>query len=175
MLEYLETSIDREKIMPYDIAVEQVSPRTVAAVRKTTSLKTIGNDIGAGFGELMQFIGTAGAMPVGAPFIVYWDIIDEETSGDIELCIPVRDGLTSANNIEVKTLPSETGAWTMHHGPDPEISPAYHTLTGWISEHGHEMTGPPREIYLNDPTQVTEDELLTRVEWPINAEVTANH
>lgn len=173
MLEYLETIIDREKIMPYDIAVEQVSARTVAAVRKATSLKTIGETIGAGFGELMQFIGATGTMPVGAPFIVYWDIIDEETSGDIELCIPVHDGLEGTDRVEVKTLPSEAVAWTMHHGPYQEISPAYHTLTGWISEHGHEMTGPPREIYLNDPTHVTEAELLTRVEWPINAEVTA--
>ena len=174
MLEYLETIIDREKIMPYDIEVEQVSARTVATVRKTTSLRTISDDIGAGFGELMQFMGAAGAMPVGAPFIVYWDIIDEETSGDIELCIPVRDGLTGTGDIEVKTLPAEPVAWTMHHGPYQEISPAYHTLTGWISEHGHEMTGPPREIYLNDPTQVSEEELLTRVEWPINAEVGAS-
>lgn len=174
MLEYLETIIDRERIMPYDIAVEQVSARTVAAVRRATSLETIGEDIGAGFGELMQFIGGGGAMPVGAPFIVYWDIIDEETSGDVELCVPVREGLTGTDRIEVKTLPSETVAWTMHHGPYQEISPAYHTLTGWISEHGHEMTGPPREIYLNDPTTVSEDELLTRVEWPINAEVPAN-
>ncbi len=174
MLEYLETIIDREKIMPYDIAVEQVSERTVAALRKATSLKTIGDDIGAGFGELMQFVGGSGAMPVGAPFIVYWDIIDEETSGDVELCIPVREGLTGAGAIEVKTLPSETVAWTMHHGPYREISPAYHTLTGWISEHGHEMTGPPREIYLNDPTLVSESELLTRVEWPINADVVAS-
>ena len=175
MLEYLETIIDREKIMPYDIGVEQVSARTVAAVRKTTNLKTIGDDIGAGFGQLMQFMGTAGVMPVGAPFIVYWDIIDEETSGDIELCIPVGDGISGTEQIEVKTLPSETVAWTIHHGPYREIGPAYHTLEGWVSDHGHQITGPPREIYLNDPTQVTEDELLTRVEWPINADVTADH
>ncbi len=171
MLEYLETIIDRERIMPYDIAIEQVPERTVAALRKATSLKTIGEDMGAGFGALMQFIGTAGAQPVGAPFIVYWDIIDEETSGDIEFCVPVAPGVSGAESIEVKTLPSETVAFTIHHGPYREISPAYHTLTGWISDHGHEMTGPPREIYLNDPTQVSEAELLTRVEWPIDAEV----
>lgn len=171
MLEYLETIIDRERIMPYDIAVEQVPERTVAALRKATSLKTIGEDMGAGFGALMQFMGAAGAMPMGAPFIVYWDIIDEETSGDIEFCVPVAPGLTGSESVEVKTLPSEPVAFTIHHGPYREISPAYHTLTGWISDNGHEMTGPPREIYLNDPTQVSEAELLTRVEWPIDANV----
>lgn len=38
---------------------------------------------------------------------------------------------------------------------------------GWIQEHGHEAAGPPREVYLNDPTEVGEAEQLTRVDWPI--------
>ena len=55
-------------------------------------------------------------------------------------------------------------------GPYEQIAPAYHTLTGWISEHGHEIAGPPREIYLNDPQTVAPEELLTRVEFPICSE-----
>lgn len=58
-------------------------------------------------------------------------------------------------------------ATTVHHGPYGEIAPAYHILTGWIQDHGHEMAGPPREIYLNDPAEVGEAEQLTRVDWPI--------
>lgn len=169
MLAYLETIIGREKIMPYDIAVEHVPERTVAAFRTNTSLRTIQADIGAGFGRLMQHMATAGGQPTGAPLIVYWDIIDEETSGDIELCVPVAPGLAGGEEVEVKTLPAESVAFTIHHGAYSELGPAYHTLTGWISEHGHGMAGPPREIYLNDPTEVSEDEQLTRVEWPIDA------
>ena len=29
------------------------------------------------------------------------------------------------------------------------------------------MSGPPREVYLNDPTSIGEAEQLTRVEWPM--------
>lgn len=169
MLEYLETLIDREKIMPYDIAIDQVPERTVAALRTTTSLRTIADDIGAGFGSLMGFLGSTGSQPVGPPFIVYWDIIDEQTSGDIELCVPIAGG-ASDGDVEVKTLRAEAVAYTIHHGPYAEVGPAYHTLIGWISEHGHVTTGPPREIYLNDPQEVSEAEQLTRVEWPIDAD-----
>lgn len=49
--------------------------------------------------------------------------------------------------------------------------PAYHTVMGWISEHGHEIAGPPRETYLNDPQTVPPEELLTRVEFPIFSDV----
>ena len=119
----------------------------------------------------MQFLGEAGSQPIGPPFIVFWDIIDEETSGDIELGVPVEAGLDGDEDVTVNTLPAVTVAATLHHGPYAEVGPAYHTLTGWISDHGHEMTGPPREIYLNDPTQIEERDLLTRVEWPIDAQV----
>jgi effector-binding domain-containing protein len=61
-------------------------------------------------------------------------------------------------------------ASTVHYGPYEEIAPAYHTLTGWISEHGHEIAGPPREIYLNDPHMVATEEIATQVEFPIRPE-----
>lgn len=55
----------------------------------------------------------------------------------------------------------------MHRGPNNEIGPAYHTLAGWIQEHGHELAGPPREIYLNDPQEVEPAEIPTEIDWPI--------
>ena len=58
-------------------------------------------------------------------------------------------------------------ATTMHRGPYEQISPAYHTLAGWIAQNGYEIAGPPREIYLNDPQTVAQEELLTRVEYPV--------
>jgi effector-binding domain-containing protein len=58
-------------------------------------------------------------------------------------------------------------AVTVHRGPYTEIGPAYHTVSGWIADHGHELAGGPREVYLNDPREVAEADLLTEVQWPI--------
>ena len=58
-------------------------------------------------------------------------------------------------------------ATTVHHGPYEQMPSAYHALTGWIAGHGHEIGGPPREIYLDDPRTVAPDQLLTRIEFPI--------
>ena len=33
--------------------------------------------------------------------------------------------------------------------------------------YGTELAGGPREVYLNDPSQVAEADLLTEVQWPI--------
>lgn len=171
MLRYLESLIKREEgIMPYEIEIQEASPQLVAATRIQTSLAKIGNDIGAGFGSLMQALGSERIAPTGAPLIVYHDVIDEETDGDIEICVPIAADFSGNDDVYRRELEGGSMATTIHRGPYQQIALAYHTLTGWISEHGHEMAGPPREIYLNDPQTVPAEELLTRVEFPICSE-----
>lgn len=171
MLTYLETLIEREEgIMAYDVQVIEETPRYIAAAKVHTNLRSIGDDIGAGFGTLMHGLGRQGATPAGAPLIVYHSVIDEETDGDLEICVPVAKEISGDPDIYGRELEGGTMATTVHRGPYQQIGPAYHTLTGWISEHGHEIVGPSREIYLNDPQMVAPEELLTRVEFPISPE-----
>jgi len=171
MLAYLESLMQRkEGIMPYEVEVTEAEPQFVAATRLHTKLARIGTDIGTGFGSLMRAMGQGGVSPAGAPLIVYHDVIDEDTDGDIELCVPVASGFTGDSEVYGRELEGGTVAATTHRGPYTEIGPAYHTLTGWVAEHGHEMAGPPREIYLNDPQTVAAEDLLTRIEFPICSE-----
>ena len=168
MLAYLESMIQQQEIlMPYEVHVEEVNPQNVAAVRIRTNLSKISSDIGAGFGTLMQGLHRGGAVPSGAPLAVYHDVIDQETDGDIEVCVPVGSPLSGGSDVYTRELEGGRVATTMHLGPYEEISAAYQTLTSWIAENGHEIAGPPREIYLNDPQQVAPAELQTRIEYPI--------
>lgn len=170
MLRFIERLIERkERIMPYDVNLKDVADQTVATVRKHTDLASIGTDLEAGFGAIMAQVGAAGASVAGAPFVTYHAVIDEETAGDIDISVPVADSpeLDGDGEVDIVELPAHLVASTVHRGPYDELSPAYHTLTGWIQEHGHQMAGAPREIYLNDPASVSPDELLTEVQWPI--------
>jgi effector-binding domain-containing protein len=170
MLVYLESLIQRKDgIMPYDVQVVEKTPQMIAATKIRTNLRSIGNDIGAGFGTLMHALGREGVSPSGPPLIVYHDVIDEETEGHIEICVPV-DAISGDGDVYGRELEGGSMATAIHRGPYEEIAAAYHTLTGWISEHGHEIAGPPREIYLNDPQTVPPAELLTQVEFPIHTE-----
>lgn len=168
MLRFLEQLIERKDgVMPYDITTKQLPDQTVAAVRRTTTLATISNAIESGFATLMGYLGPHGIEPAGAPVVVYPDVIDTETAGDIDVCLPVASPVDGDEHVRSLELPGGTVASTIHHGPYDEIRPAYHTLMGWMQEHDHEPSAPPREIYLNDPSQVPPDELLTEVAWPI--------
>lgn len=170
MLAYLEQLIEREGgVMPYEVTVKNIPEQPVAAVRKHTNLRTIGSDIEQGFGELMRYLSMQGSVPAAAPLIVYHDVIDADNDGEIEICIPVAEPVPGDGSVYGRVLEGGSVAATVHHGPYGEIAPAYHTLAGWIQEHGHEFAGPPREIYLNDPREVGEAEQLTEVDWPIAA------
>lgn len=171
MLAYLESLIQRkEGIMPYDVQIMEVTPQLVAATKIHTTLSRIGNDIRTGFGLLLQALGRERVAASGPPIVVYHHMIDEETDGDVEICVPVAGAISGDSAVYGRDLEGGTMATTVHHGPYEEIAPAYHTLIGWISEHSHEIAGPPREIYLNDPQIVPPEELLTRVEFPICTE-----
>lgn len=156
--------------MPYTVVIEDAASQLIAATRIHTSRQAIGNDIGAGFGRVIAALGAENITPSGAPLVVYYDLIDEETDGDIEVCIPVGQKLSMDSDVYCRELEGGSVATATHRGPYQELSATYQTITAWISEHGHEVAGPPREIYLNDPQTVQPADLITRVEFPIRVQ-----
>ena len=58
-------------------------------------------------------------------------------------------------------------AKTVHKGPYEECGPTYENLFKWIGENGKKITGPTREVYLNDPREVPKEEILTEIYAPI--------
>lgn len=156
--------------MPYRIVVKEVAAQPVAGLRLRASLATIGAAVQEGFGRVAGAVGAAGAEPAGMPFVVYHDVIDEQSEGDVEMCVPVPAGTVLPDGpVRYREIAGGTVAATVHQGPYQEISPAYHVVTGWIEENGRAAAGAPREIYLNDPRTVTPDDLLTEVQFPIGA------
>ncbi|MEM7019567.1 MAG: MerR family transcriptional regulator [Pseudomonadota bacterium] len=173
MLTYLEAIIQhKNQDASYDIHITEESPRFVVAVKIHTGITRIANDIAAGFSTLVLGLEHAEVKASEPPMLLYHSVIDVESDGDIEICVPVeRDFANRMADTKVycRILEGGSMASTLHHGPYPEITPAYHNLTRWISENNYEITGPVREIYLNDPQTVTPESLLTQVEFPIGA------
>lgn len=160
----------RSSLVPHDIARKTLPPATVASLMIETDLESIGADIGSGFGRLAAGLGAAGAAPTGAPYLVFHDVIDPETSGRVELCIPTGPDV-ELDGIDTRDAPSVEVASTIHRGRYEDVGTAYHALSGWIRANGLEEAGPPRETYLNDPTEVPEGEQLTEVAWPVREAV----
>lgn len=168
MLTFTEDLLQgRAQLMPYDVQLKEVPDQQVAAVRRHTSLATISGAIESAFATLMGQLAPLNVTPSDAPFIIFHDVIDEKTPGDIEICLPVDRKVELADEAYLTRIPGGEFAATMHKGPYDQVSPAYHALSNWAAGNGRELAGAPRERYLNDPSTVKPDELLTEVHWPL--------
>jgi effector-binding domain-containing protein len=169
MLAYLQRLLDREDVMPYEVTVRELPAQPVAATRTTTDLRRIAAAIGAGVQLVLDELGRRGIAPVGPLQVVYHadQVLDEDTVAPIEICLPVAAPFEGSGEVYGTELAGGPAAVTVHRGPYSEITPAYHTVSGWVQDHGHELAGGPREVYLNDPGQVDQADLLTEVRWPI--------
>jgi effector-binding domain-containing protein len=169
MLAFLERLLDREDVMPYEVTVKQLPAQPVAATRTTTDLGHIAAAISTGVDAVLAELGRRGLEPAGPLQVVYHadQVLDEDTPAPIEVCLPVAAPFDGTGEVYGTELAGGPAAVTVHRGPYAEIGPAYHTVSGWVADHGHELAGGPREVYLNDPREVAEADLLTEVQWPI--------
>jgi effector-binding domain-containing protein len=169
MLAFLQRLLDKEDVMPYEVTVRELPAQPVAATRATSNLREISSAISTGAHKVLDELGRRDLEPAGPLQVVYHaeQVLDEETAAPIEICFPVTAPFEGSGEVYGTELAAGPAAVTVHRGPYAEIGPAYHTVSGWVQDHGHELAGGPREVYLNDPREVAEGDLLTEVRWPI--------
>ncbi len=109
--------------------------------------------------------GVAATGPVGS---VYIGEDCDEHGGLVEVFLPVTGPVTVTNPaIGVKTLPGATVISAIHKGPYHNLGMAHARMYGYLEEEGLGSAGAPRELYLNDPADTPEDDLLTEIQYPV--------
>ena len=109
-----------------------------------------------------------GARAVGPIGSVYLGEDCDETGGQVEVILPVSGKLTIADpDIEVKTLPAVTVISVLCRGSYRNLGLAHRRMYAYLEKNGLTCTGSPRELYLNDPSETPEDDLLTEIQYPV--------
>lgn len=109
--------------------------------------------------------GTRAVGPVGA---VYVDEDCDETGGTVEVVLPVAGKITISDPaIEMKTLPAVKVISVLCKGPYQNLGLAHKKMYTYLEENGLTITGPPREYYLNDPSETPHTDLLTEIQYPV--------
>jgi effector-binding domain-containing protein len=150
------------------IAVKDISAQRVAAFRCSATQTEIFQAIPDGFGKVFAILGDV--TPTGIPFVLFHTFPDAETAGEVSMCVPIDRHRTidSGDDVEVLDLPASAMVAIVHRGSYEEMGEAYASIASWIHARGHAILGPSREIYLNSPTDVDQDDLLTEIQWPID-------
>jgi len=152
--------------MSQEITLEKVRSQLVAGIVFSTTLENIGTDMGRTIELLFEQLAGPGITPTGPVMAIYHEEMTPDRPWDCEVCVPVTAALTEHPVLHTHEVPGGLVATVTHRGPYDGLKDTYNRVFGWFTEHGHTFAGPPREIYLNSPGEVTDDELLTRIEFP---------
>jgi len=135
ILRYTNRLLKEESM--YDVLIRRVAEQRYVSRSKRLYVKDLEPFIAATFDEL-------GAAEAPRPaFVLYHGPVNEEDDGPVEACVPRADGEA--------VLPKGEIAFTAISGEDcdfPQILGAYEAVYRWAKDHGREVDGPAREIYL---------------------------
>ena len=84
--------------MDYEISEKELAPQLALTHRRTVTMPTIAENVGAGFGVLMEHAGKTGAQWAGPPFILYPEDCSDEY--EIVICMPVVPGARGGEGVE---------------------------------------------------------------------------
>ncbi len=153
-----------------DIEIVDVQPQKVMGMTRKGSYKIIAQMIP----ELFQYLVPKGAQIAGPPmFLCHETSVEEakkadaEGSAEVEIVVPVANEIEGTDEIKFYELPGGRMAKTAHKGPYEECEDTYQKFFAWICQNQHTITGPIREIYLNDPKEVPPEEILTEIYVPM--------
>jgi effector-binding domain-containing protein len=133
------------------------------------AVAAIGEDMGRLFGEVMEWITKRGFDMAGPAFAVYYSTPEEMARGEMQFDagVPVTGDVQAEGKIRIKTFPAQNVISAVHRGPYSQIAPVYATLMEYAATNELDVTGAPMELYLTNPMDVPESELLTEVRLPV--------
>ncbi|PVX26448.1 MAG: transcriptional regulator [Candidatus Bathyarchaeum sp.] len=156
--------------MSEEISIVNVAPQLVLGMRRKGSYKNIGIMIP----EVCQFAAQNGIQMIGPPMFICHETsaeeaikADKENNADVEVVVPIAQRGKETEEITCYELPAAKMAKILHKGPYPEETATYLKLFAWLEKNNKTIVGPMREIYLNDPHEVPEEELLIEIYAPI--------
>lgn len=129
-------------------------------------------ECGAKFGQLMGWAGPKGLLGPSTRILgVYHDDPDVTPPEKLraDCCMTVATEVSVEGDVQLQMLTPGECAVLTHRGPYTDLANSYKWLFGdWLLTSGRELgCSPPFEIYVNDPTQTPENELITEICVPL--------
>ncbi len=147
------------------IDIKETPALTVAAVECTGSF----DEISQVFMDLFRWVLLSGGKVTSYPMALFPSPPEQVPAEGVrfEVCIPVGGRLEPGNGVEIRRIPAATVAYIRHEGGYGKVGMSYDRILIWASNNGYEVAGPSRELYLTNPMQTPEGELVTEIQVPV--------
>lgn len=153
-------------LVPYDIGVRVEPDYRLATMRCRTNAERMVDESSELMYRLFDELARAGAEQRD-PCMCINQSPDKSGGIVVHACVGVSAGVNFGESVEVMDVSGGPVAWLTHTGAYEELGIAYHALSAWAQERGHEQRDALREIYLNDPADTPTVALQTEVMLPI--------
>lgn len=151
--------------MDFKFELTEKPDQPVLSVRTRTPVGNLPHELGKTYGAIIQYLNEIGEKPVNAAFAAYYNM--DMNDLDVEMGFPVLKPLAGKGEIKSGKIPAGKCVSYVHKGSYSQMEPAYNALMQWISKNGYTPTGVVYEFYYNSPTEVPENELVTKIVFPL--------
>jgi effector-binding domain-containing protein len=148
--------------MSYLFQIIETESQPVLSVKTATSIGEMPKLVGSIYGSIVNYIIEKGEEPVGPEFTAYYNMDMENLI--VEIGFPLQSEIEGQGDIELRYIPGGKKATGFYKGAYDKIGPVYEKLAAWLSQKGFESSGVAYEYYYNSPQDVSESELLTKIE-----------
>jgi len=127
--------------MGYDVTVQQVDARSLAAVKTSATPETLADTIYRGLDQVWTALVEQDAK-TGHNVVIYRDMLDA-----IEVGVEVLGPFSSAGDVVAVRTPAGEVVTTTHWGEYNEMPQAYKALEAWCADNERAMTDAAWEVY----------------------------
>jgi effector-binding domain-containing protein len=151
--------------MPFETVEAQSQPMLYVTRGAGMAPEEIATVMQEAFAAIGAFIGRTGIAPAGPPLSVYrdWDATTGKMQIDIGFPVAAADTAKAEGDVKAGVTPSGKALKAIHRGPYKTLRETYGVLSEHIKQAGMPMPQVAWEVYITDPDQVPEDELLTEI------------
>ncbi len=152
-----------------EISMKETEASRVASIKGTGTYEEIGKVLM----DLFRWVLERRAKVVSYPMIIYPEGMEELQAGggEFEACIPIDHEMkiSGAGGVKIKNIPAVSVVFAKQRGAVSEVESVHDQILEWVEENGYRVTGPSRELFLTNPMEVSEEELLTEIQVPVEA------
>lgn len=116
-----------------------------------------------GFGQVGSLLDAAGIKPDGPPLCVYRDWDGSMMKIDIGFPVGKSDASQASGALMSGSTPAGKALRKVHQGSYSGLQKTYEAMEAHIRDAGLKATGIAWEVYVNDPQQTPEADLVTEV------------
>lgn len=148
-----------------EIKLKKTEEKQVAYIFYTGPVE----DMGGLIGEVVEWMMKQDVEMAGPPYSAYYTSPAEVAPEDMqyEMGVPFTGEASESGKVKIKILPSQQVLSAIHKGPYQEVGRVYEVLMNKVIEEGYQIIGAPMEMYFNSPMEVSENDLLTEVQFPV--------